>query len=393
MTPDLRITRLTIRQFAWELPGIGTDASGMNPVYDRDGTGRMTGYVLSIDTAGGVTGEYAWSMGSNPLPAVQIGMVARFLLGRDALDRERIWNDLKRYLRKNDAVGLGPIDIALWDLAGKAFGAPVHRLLGSYRSRLPAYASTYFGDDCGGLDSPAAFADFAVRCRDMGYRGFKIHGWAGGSIAREVESVLATRAAVGDGMALMLDPACTYETFADALTVGRACDEAGYFWYEDPYMDGGSSAFAHRKLRQLIRTPLLLGEHVRGHEAHVDQILGEGTDFVRADPDLDGGITGVLKLAHAAEGFGLDLELHGPGPAHRQCMAAIRNTNFYELGLVTPEVTSKSEHYRVYACDYTDDLDAVDAAGTVPVPDGPGLGVTLDWDWITARETSTAVHE
>ena len=391
-TADLRITRVVLREFGWTLPGLGLDRSGYEPVFDPGSTARLTGYVLSIESAAGVVGEYAWSMGSNAVPAAQIRIAARHLLGRDALQRERIWNELKRHFRKHDRVGLGPIDIALWDLAGKAFGAPVHHLLGSYRTRLPAYASTYFGDENGGLSSPEAFADFAVRCRELGYRGFKVHGW-GGPIAREVATVRATREAVGPGMALMLDPACGYETFADALAVGRACDEAGFFWYEDPYADGGSSAFAHRKLRELIRTPLLLGEHVRGLEAHVDQVLAGGTDFLRADPDLDGGITGVMKIAHAAEGLGLDVELHGPGPAHRQCMAAIRNTNFYELGLVAPGITDKSRHYRAYAPGYSDDLDAVDAEGCVPVPDGPGLGVTLLEDWLAPRVTATLVVE
>jgi L-alanine-DL-glutamate epimerase-like enolase superfamily enzyme len=320
-------------------------------------------------------------------------MVAHYLIGKNAFDRERIFNDLKRALRKQDRFGIGPIDIALWDLAGKALGVPVHALLGGYRRRLPAYASTHFGDEDGGLDSPRAFADFAVQCQELGYRGFKIHGWGGGPIQREVDTVLATRAAVGSAMDLMIDPSCEYETFADTLKVGKACDEANYFWLEDPYRDGGISAFAHRKLRQLIKTPLLLGEHVRGLEAHVDQILAEGTDFVRADPDYDGGITGVMKIAHAAEGFGLDCEIHAAGPAQRHCMAAIRNTNYYELGLVHPKIGRKQDARPLYKDGYADDLDAVDARGHVPVPQGPGLGVELDWDWVTSRETGKVVYE
>ena len=172
----------------------------------------------------------------------------------------------------------------------------------------------------------------------MGYPAFKIHGWGNGPIAREVATVLATREACRrPQMDLMIDPACEYNTFGDALKVGRACDEARFFWYEDPFKDGGISAFAHRKLRQLIKTPLLMGEHVRALEPHVDLIVADATDFVRADVDYDGGITGLMKLAHAAEGFGLDCEIHAPGPAQRHCMAALRNTNYYELGLVHPK--------------------------------------------------------
>jgi L-alanine-DL-glutamate epimerase-like enolase superfamily enzyme len=191
-------------------------------------------------------------------------------------------------------------------------------------------------------------------------------------------------------MDLMIDPACEYNTFADALKVGRACDAATFFWYEDPFKDAGISAFAHRKLRQLITTPLLIGEHVRTLEPHVDFIVADGTDFVRADADYDGGITGLMKIAHAAEGFGLDCEIHAPGPAHRHCMAALRNTNYYELGLVHPQIKRKDPP--IYHGEYSDELDAVDARGHVPVPQGPGLGVSIDWDWVKAHEVGVVAY-
>jgi L-alanine-DL-glutamate epimerase-like enolase superfamily enzyme len=76
---------------------------------------------------------------------------------------------------------------------------------------------------------------------------------------------------------------------------------------------------------------------------------------------MDWGITGLMKIAHAAEGMGLDVEIHAPGPAHRHCMAAIRNTNYYELGLVHPSV--KTNKPLIYADDYSDTLDAVDRFG------------------------------
>jgi L-alanine-DL-glutamate epimerase-like enolase superfamily enzyme len=386
---DLTIRRLTIRKYQWTLPNLGYDYNGFNQVYEPGGKVTNTGHVLTIETDAGITGEY---VGGNGVSYAQIGGFAHYLIGKNALQREKIWNDLKRALRKNDRFGIGPVDNALWDIAGKAYGAPVYELLGGYRRTIPAYASSYHGDDNGGLDSPKAFADFAVACREMGYPAFKIHGWGAGPIQREVDTVLALREAVGPAMDLMLDPACEYNTFADALKVGRACDEASFLWYEDPFKDGGQSAFAHRKLRQLIRTPIMLGEHVRGMELHVDQVLAEGTDFIRPDAEYDGGITGVMKLAHAAEGFGLDCEIHGTGPAHRHCIAAIRNTNYYELGLVAPGVDGPSRHCPIYT-DYSDDLDAVDSAGHVPVPQSPGLGVTINWEWLEAATIDTVVYD
>ena len=95
------------------------------------------------------------------------------------------------------------------------------------------------------------------------------------------------------------------------------------------------------------------------------------------------GITGVMKLAHACEGLGIDIELHGPGPAQRHCMTAIRNTNYYEMGLLHPQ--GPSSNALIYR-DYRDDLDAIDQNGCVYPPEGPGLGVELDWGFITEHQ-------
>jgi len=383
-----KITRLSVFEFGFDVSDLGVDYNGFNSAYQQGAQHRGIGHIFTIETDAGVTGEYVG--GSNAYYS-QVAMVAQYLIGKNPLQRELIYNDVKRALRKHDRLGMGPLDIALWDIAGKLYDAPIYELLGGYRTSLPAYASTYHGDENGGLSSPEAFADFAVQCRDRGYPAFKIHGWGNGPIEREVATVLEVRKRVGERMDLMIDPACEYNTFGEALKVGRACDEANFFWYEDPFKDGGISQFAHRKLRQLIRTPLLQGEHVRSLEPHVDFIVADATDFVRADPDMDAGITGAMKIAHAAEGFGLDVELHAPGPAQRHCMAAIRNTNYYELGLVHPLVGATKPP--IYRDGYSDELDAVDSRGHVSVPKGPGLGVELDWDYIRKNLTGVTVFE
>ena len=388
MARQPRITRVRVHQYAWEIPDLGTDYNGFNSVYSPGSRARAGGYVLAIETDAGLTGEY---VGGNAASYAQLGMFASYLLGKNPLQRELIYNDVKRGLRKFDRMGIGPVDIALWDFAGKLYGSPISELLGGYRESLPAYASTYHGDENGGLDSPEAFAEFAVRCREMGYPAFKIHGWGNAPIEREVANVLAVRAAVGPAMDLMIDPACEYNTWADALKVGRACDEADFFWYEDPFKDASISQQAHKKLRQFIKTPLLIGEHVRTLEPHVDLIVAEATDYVRADPDYDCGITGLMKIAHAAEGFGLDVEIHAPGPAQRHCMASIRNTNYYELGLVHPKIERTKPP--IYACGYADELNSVDRRGHVSVPTGPGLGVTIDWEWVKRHEVGVKVWE
>ncbi|MDP3063229.1 MAG: enolase C-terminal domain-like protein, partial [Chloroflexota bacterium] len=322
-----------------------------------------------------------------------IRMFAHYLMGKNALERERIYSDVKRALRQVARMGLAPVDIALWDIAGKYYNAPLYELLGGHKKPLRAYASTYHGDHVkgSGLDTPEGFADFAEECYALGYRAYKLHLWGADTpIQQQAEAVRAAGRRVGGKMTLMVDPACELMTFGDAIQVGWACDEARFFWWEDPYRDGGISQFAHRKLRQLVKTPLLQTEHVRSLEPHVDFILADATDFVRGDVYYDG-VTGVLKLAHAAEGLGVDIEFHGGGPVVRHMMSAIRNTNFYELGLVHPKVRGLMPS--VYKGGYREDLEAIDKNGCVHVPDGPGLGAEIDWDFVKKHRTGGAEYK
>ncbi|MFE1644426.1 enolase C-terminal domain-like protein [Microbacterium sp. P01] len=385
------IESVTIRKLEWEAEGRRQERGFYPTAYDG-GVTPQTGFILEVRTDAGITGEYTWTTGINGHAADHIRSIAPWLIGHDAMQRERIWNELRRVWRKYDQLGLGPLDCALWDLAGKTYGVPLWELLGGYRKRLPAYASTLFGDDAGlgPLGTPAAYAEFATYCVSLGYRAIKLHGWNDGDIRREIELVFAVREAVGPDIALMLDPSGAYNTFGDVLTVGRALDEANFYWYEDPGIEGGNSAFAYRKLRELLKTPFLQGEHIRGLQLRMDNILAGGTDFMRADAGLDGGVTGVMKTAHAAEALGVDVELHATSAVHRHLMASIRNSNFYELGLVAPSLNEVSPPFFE---SYADRLDEIDSDGTVGVPDGPGLGTPLDRDWIIAHQTDIFVAD
>ncbi len=386
-----RIDRVEIHPFTYDVPDLalgGLRALGVGNMEHAPGSRLpVSRYAVAIQTDDGLRGEYVTHWVGTPAALGQTLMLAPHLLGRDPESREAIYDDLKRELRAYDHMGHGPLDIALWDLAGRKYGVPVAKLLGGFRERLPAYASTYHGqEEGGGLDSPEAFADFADRCKRLGFRGFKIHGWHDGDARREASNLLGVRTRVGDGMALMIDPACELRTFADALYVGRACDEANFFWYEDPYRDASVSAFGHKRLREKLRTPLLITEHVRGLEQKAGFVIAGGCDMIHADPEYDMGITGAMKIAHLCEALGLDVQLHACGPAHRHCIAAIRNTHFYELALVGPGMPNAVPP--VYACGYGDQLDDVGEDGCVRVPDGPGLGVRYDWEFIERHRTA-----
>ena len=376
------ITKFEFTEFEYTLQDMTRDYNGFNLVYEKGSTLTMKQSVMQVHTSMGITGELLSAM-PHTLP-----ILAPYLIGKNALERERIYQDTKRALRQQARMGIAQVDIALWDIAGKYYNAPIWELLGGHIRPLPCYASTPHGDHNGGLDCPEAYADFAEQCLEMGYPAFKIHGWGQSLVDLEIANIHAVGKRVGGKMDLMLDPACELETFGDTVKVGWACDEERFFWLEDPYKDGGISQFAHRKLRQIIKTPLLQTEHVRTLEPHVDFALADATDYLRGDIGYDG-ITGVMKLAHAAEGLGLDIEMHGCGPAIRHVMTSLRNTNYYEMGLLNPKGPgSFSPAYT----DYADGLDAIDAQGNVYAPTGPGLGVTLDWEYIKAHQVGRAVY-
>lgn len=379
------IQRVEIFEYEFVVKNLGSDRKH-NRVYQSGAQSRIMNFVVRVTGSECSIGEFAPGLGGKLPHLGQVLYVAPLVVGQVVEEREKTFNDLKKVLRHFGGVGASHIeDCALWDVIGRRTRMSVCALLGGYRKRLPAHASTIHADDNGGLDCKEAFVAFADECYARGFRAFKVHGWTDGDANHEIENVLHLGKHFAGRMALMLDLGGEILTFADALRIGRACDEAGFFWLEDPLRDNGTSQHAQRKLRQMIRTPILALERLRGLEPKADWIAAEATDFVRADPEYDLGITGTMKTAHLAEAFGLDCEIHCAGPAHRACMSAIRNSNYYELALVAPHIPTILPP--IYADGYSDAIDGVGEDGCYPVPDGPGLGVTLDWDFITRNKT------
>ncbi len=244
MAAEPRVTKIEVIEFEFTIKDWQQVEKITILSYAPGSTHQSRAMGLRVETDQGVTGEY---IGGNAVEYAAMPIVAECVLGESALAREDIYNRNKLALRQHARLGMGVIDIALWDLAGKYYNAPVYELLGGQRKKLPCYVSTALGDDHpDGLSSPEAYADFAEACLDMGYKAFKIHGWVDAPIEKHVALIHAVGKRVGGKMDLMLDPFCAIQTFGDALKLGWACDEYNFFWWEDPYNDGGVSAFAHK---------------------------------------------------------------------------------------------------------------------------------------------------
>ncbi len=189
-----------------------------------------------------------------------------------------------------------------------------------------------------------------------------------------MEICRAVRQAVGEGMVLMLDPAARY-SYVDALRVGRAIEDLGYHWYEEPMLE--TDLYGYAKLAHDLDIPIVAPETSPGGFATVGQwVLQRAADILRSDVARRGGITGMMKIAHLAEAFEMNCEVHTGGNslnnvANLHVIMAMPNTEFFEL-ILPPQ-----RHQWGLVEDIT-----VDSQGYVHAPTRPGLGFDLDWEVI-----------
>ena len=377
-----KIIKIELTSFEIEIRDIEENKSGIGITYKPGSKNKHIRFGIKIFDSNGNVGEYIPPRGRAKVIMSASEALSFHILGKDPFDREGLYRQLRGLCKHIGEVGIGAIDIALWDLAGKKYNCSIMELLGGKRNLLPAYASTMSGDrEKNGLSSPEAYADFADQCLDLGYKAYKMHGWNEGNVFEEIEMLKAVGKRVGGKMKIMYDAACHISTLADALEIGKVCDDYGFYWYEDPYKDGGISINGNKTLSQNLSTPILVGEHVRNLETSIDMLVNGASFFSRADPDYDGGITGSHKLVVASEGLGIDCEIHSCGPAMRQLMGASRNSNFYEVNLLHPNCKNPWS-LPIYSNEYSDEINCIDKDGNVKVIDERGLGVVYDWKYI-----------
>jgi len=295
------------------------------------------------------------------------------IVGEDAFLREKIWQKLWALDRGNhlSIFATSAIDVALWDIAGKALGVPVWKLLGGYREKIPVYASS------ARMARVEDYVAEALAYRDRGFPAYKLHPFA--DPVRDVEACRAVREAVGPGMVLMLDASCEYD-HEQALRVGRELEKLDFYWYEEPI--NAYDLRGYTQLCQQLEIPIMAAEMVPGSIRSTSQYILHGAgDILRADVYWRGGITALMKTAHLCEAYGIKTELHHGGSplmdiATLHCACAIRNCEYLEV--LVPEA-----RYEFGLKQYL----KVDAQGYAHAPVGAGLSVEIDWDFIDKHTT------
>lgn len=371
----MRIVDLTAHAVSLPLP-----ASYQQRFGPFNFSGARSTVLVQVTTEDGIVG---WGEAMNARAPLAIAALVNhtlrpLVMGHDAAASSAIWDTVyRRYLRiaSADAAGviaLSGIDMALWDIRGKACGWPLYRLLGGASRPVPAYA--------GGLSlsfqEPAQLVEEAQALVRSGYRALKLRG--GDTVARDLQRARAVRAALGDDITLMFD-ACTMYGWPEAAQVAPRLAELGIAWLEEPFPPHELGAY--RRLARHTPLPLAAGEnHFLRHDFQT--LLAEGL-IAYAQPDVSkcGGITELLRIAALASAHGVPVCPHSATTSLNfatsiHLLAALDNPGWFEAD------ASPVNPFRNELCSEAWQLDE---QGCVRPLDKPGIGVEVDEAMVRAH--------
>lgn len=362
-----------------------------------------------VETDEGLTGLGETFLGAESVAAWVHENAAPYLLGRDPLDIERHWQALKGFVGQNSSStenrGRSAIDIALWDLFGKATGLPLNRLLGgTVRDSIPVYntcAGPFYAREIpiagevspnnwqlgeGGLfEDMAAFLErpdeLARDLRSEGIRGMKMwpfdpfvaesggHHISHRDLDTTVDLFRRIRDAVGFDMEIMVDLHTLWD-LPTATRIARALEEVAPTWLEDPIRPDDVGALA--EFRRSTRVPTTAGETLGTRWSYRDILERRALDVIMCDPVWVGGVSEVRRIAAMAEAFQTPVTMH-------DCNGPVQFSVGVHLSTHLPNAVWQ-ESVRAYHRTWYSDL----AAQVAPITDGratpldaPGHGVTL----------------
>jgi L-talarate/galactarate dehydratase len=319
--------------------------------------------TLELGTDQGAVGLGLTFFGGALTPALKTAVdeLARLTIGEDPTQVEAITAKLRRAAGSSGPGGiftlaLSAVDIACWDLKGKATGQSVCALLGGLRDRVATYAS-------GALMRPHPIdylAKAGPRLRDMGFRQMKMQCGSEPTVAASVERVRVMRESIGPDIDLMCDINQLWSV-NQAIEVGRRIEPYHLFWLEDPTTHDDYPGMA--RIADALTTPIAAGEYHYGIVPFRHLLEARSIDIVMIDLLRVGGITQWMKVAGMAEAFNLPVVSHLVPEIHVHLVAAIPNgltVEYMPWTLALYEQTPPIER------------------GQLVVPTKPGLGLAFD---------------
>lgn len=341
---------------------------------------RRAHVLVEVECSDGTVG-WGECLGPARPNAAVVAAYAGWLIGQNPLETERLWATLYNGLRDQGQRGLAVtalsgIDMALWDIKGKALGQPVSVLLGGrWRESVRAYATGSFKRD--GVDRVEDNAQEMAQCRAEGFHACKIK--IGFGVEEDLRVIRAVRAVIGPDMRLMIDANHGY-TVAEAIRVGRAAAEFDIDWFEEPVVPEQLSAY--REVRRGQPIPVAGGETWHCRWGMWPAIESRAVDILQPDIAGCGGFSEAMKIAALASVHGVRVVPHvwGTGvhiAAALQFMAAM-TPDPVRANPVEPILEFDRTHNPFRQAVLTTPLEA--AQGVVAIPSGPGLGIEVNRD-------------
>jgi D-galactarolactone cycloisomerase len=336
--------------------------------------------IVKITTADGLTG-YGESYNARAPLAVTatVNTTLRDLFtGMDAAATVRVWQRFESRVLANHGTcaacvcAMSGVDMALWDIKGKALGLPLYRLLGGSADPVPAYA----GGFALGYADPDVLTEEALRGVKAGYRALKLR--LGDTLRRDTERAVAMRTAVGDDVELLADANTRYSV-EDVRAAMPVLTETRVGWLEEPFPQYRDREY--RAAARIARLPLAAGENCYTRYDFQRMIDGGWVSIMQPDLSRCGGITEALRIAALASAAGLPICTHGCHTglnmaASVHFLASIDNARYFEGD------GSTDNPLRTRLCSASYELGA---DGTVTPLDGPGLGVDVDEEFLRAH--------
>ncbi|WP_136690097.1 mandelate racemase/muconate lactonizing enzyme family protein [Halorhabdus amylolytica] len=351
---------------------------------------------VQLETDAGITGLAEATTHDKPRTvAAAIDEMADYFVGKDPFDTEQLWLEMYRdeWFSKNvvNTTVVSAIDIACWDIKGKALGKSVSELLGGrvQGDRLRAYANGWYTDADG---EPEGFARAAERVVEDGYDAMKFDpfgtAWqrmSKADLEHAVDIVGAVREAVGPDVDLLIEGHGRF-TAGQALDVARKLDQFDPTWFEEPCPPDSINSL--REVADRSPIPIATGErHMTKHD-FFELVTRTEVDILQPDLMNTGGITEGKKIAGMAEADHVSVAPHNPqGPVataiYAHFCASVPNFMIQEV-------------FQTYDVEWVTELleESVTVEnGFVEVPDGPGFGIELDMDVVAEHEyTEEQVH-
>jgi len=347
--------------------------------YSRAWYDTRTAMLVEIETDAGLTG-WGECYGPARMTAAVVESVASWLIGADPLRTEYLWQQIYARLRDHGQKGvviqgLSGIDIALWDLKGKHFGVPVYQLLGgALRYEVQAYATGLYRRKTG--DPLKYLAEEAAAYVADGFKAVKLK--VGFGIAEDAAATRAVRAAIGPGVALMVDANHAFDATA-AIRLGRMIEPHDIGWFEEPVPPEDIAGYA--SVKAALSIPIAGGECEFTRFGFRELFVARALDIAQPDTCAAGGLSECKKIADMAEAFGVRYNPHvwGTGiaiAASLQLLAVLPPHTPPSLAPLEPLLEFDRTEHPIRQAILAQPMEHKD--GIVRVPDGPGLGVEVD---------------